>query len=220
MIKIDNKEFIGIIIFLIMQTFIGKWMTLLFIFTMFVYKLKSNTSIWKSGIWNLKDGMKRNENEKETFFNLISKYFKSTEKNKEILSILSTDATLTSSLEELYRFKNVSKDKFQSILYDLWEFIRIFIVTFNYSKPITDQYNQYNKYNLLKGNINNKIEMLIAIRNKIFETFENFKFDDDVFYKEKSVEIQNIFMERMNYYIKLIENKFNAPRIFPLPANI
>lgn len=223
MIKVESKEFIVILFFLIIQSFLSKWITLLAVIFVIYSKYKTSFHLPNLGgnsIPHLFNNKKQIGNEKTLFIDIIRKYFKSTTTNKHVLNILSADESTKKIIEDLYIFNNVSKDKFRNIVYDIWEFVRIFMVTFNTSKPVTDQYNQYNKYNITKRNINNDIEKMIDIRNRIHETFETYKYDNNTLYMSKLKDIQKQLLERLNYYIKIIETKFNTPRIFPLPSNL
>lgn len=226
MIKVESKEFIVILFFLIIQSFLSKWITLIAVIFIIYSKYKTSfQNIGSKSMPNILPSLLQNKKQtgnenKAMFIDIVRKYFKSTTTNKHILNILSADESTKNIIEDLYTFNNVSKDKFRNIVYDIWEFVRIFMVTFNTSKPVTDQYNQYNKYNIIKRNINNDIEKMIDIRNRIHETFETYKYDNNSLYLSKFKDIQKELLERLNYYIKIIETKFNTPRIFPLPSNL
>ena len=208
MFFISNTEFLIIICIIIFQPFTNTHTKLLFlILFLIIHNIEFFKNIYYKKYKNNLEIKKIKNN--QDLDKIISLFFKNTNLNKKIYSILLSNIELIRIVKQIHRYSVYDPGMFKQFIYSLWDFLKLFGHVFHFK---TKKYKK--REDILFEFIEKRNRILMSL------TFLSFELNNKKLDKEVDKYIDSLFI-LLNIYIKMVQKKFNIiGDLPPIPINV
>lgn len=207
MLNISNTEFLIITSIIIFQPFTNSHTKVLFLV---IFLVIHNFEYFKNIYFKNNIDLYYTNKSNKDLDNIISNFFKNTNLNKNIYSILLTNPVLINIVKKVNKFYIYDPEMYYQFIYSLWDFLKLFGYLFHFN---------FKKENKKGDEI---LFDLIEKRNKVLMSisYVSFGLENDRIDVEIDKYIDTLFVE-LNRYIKMVQKKYNiVGDLPPIPINV